>query len=226
MSLRRKDQLDKRKMWSSEQLRDLFASPVWTGCYSEARRSLRGTLIIKDEKYWLPLLGVYHGNRLEEFAQLLRSDVKKQDDTWFFDINDDDQKQVKNEQSKRRVPLHQDILRLGFIDYVEKVAPNPSDPVFPELRPGGPDHKLGFYFTKWWSRYRREIGIYEPKLDYHSFRGTVTTKLTEAGVFLEARNELLGHEGKSTDEKSYQKGFTLKFLAEAINKVSWPEIKL
>jgi hypothetical protein len=37
---------------------------------------------------------------------------------------------------------------------------------------------------------------------------------------------LLGHEGKSTDERNYQKGFSLKLLAEAIGKVSWPEIRL
>lgn len=216
----------KRSMWSGEDLSKLFASPVWTGCYSEARRSRPGTLIIKDEKYWLPLLAVYHGNRLEEFAQLHRSDVRQQDDIWFLDVNDEGHKQVKNEQSKRRVPLHPELLRLGFLDYVESAAPNGSDRVFPLLRPGGPDKKLGYYFTKWWTQYRKDIGLYEKGLDYHSLRASVATKLAEAGVGLEVRNELLGHEGKSIDEQNYQKGFSLKFLAEAIGKVSWPEVRL
>ena len=88
------------------------------------------------------------------------------------------------------------------------------------------DLKLGYYFTKWWSQYRRDIGVYEKGLDYHSFRASVATKLAEAGVSLEVRNELLGHEGKSTDERNDQKGFSLKFLAEAIGKVSWPEVRL
>lgn len=215
-----------RSMWSGEMLKKLFASPVWTGCLSEARRSLPGERIIKDEKYWLPLLGVYHGNRLEEFAQLRRSDVRQENDIWFLDINDEGNKQVKNEQSKRRVPLHPELKRLGFLEYVEGTAPNPTDPVFPELQPGGADNKLGFYFTKWFSRYRTQVGVYQQGLDYHSFRASVATKLAEAGVALEVRNELLGHEGKSIDEQNYQKGFSLKFLAEAISKVSWPEIDL
>jgi site-specific recombinase XerD len=216
----------KRSMWSAEMLAKLFKSPVWTGCSSEARRSWPGKLIIKDEKYWLPLLGVYHGNRLEEFSQLVRSDIRCEDGIWFFDINDEDGKQVKNEQSKRRVPLHPALRHLGFLEYVESTAPNPTDRVFQQLRPGGPDQKLGFYFSKWWAQYRKDVGVYEKGLDYHSFRATVATKLAEAEVSLEVRNELLGHEGKSIDEQNYQKGFSLKFLAEAISRVSWPDVKL
>src|SRR5207302_10262123 len=41
-------------------------------------------------------------------------------------------------------------------------------------------NKLGFYFTKWWSRYRRDVGVYEKGFDYHSFRHGVTTKLFAA----------------------------------------------
>jgi len=217
---------DRRSMWSAKALATLFASPVWTGCLSVARRSRPGTLIIKDEKYWLPLLGVYHGNRLEEFAQLVRSDVGQQEGIWFLDVNDDGDKQIKNEQSKRRVPLHPELLRLGFLQYVKATAPGSADRIFPLLRPGGPDHKLGYYFSKWWSQYRKDVGVYEKGLDYHSFRATVATKLAEADVSLEVRNELLGHEGKSIDEQNYQKGFSLKLLADAISRVEWSEIRL
>ena len=66
---------DRRKMWEGEPLRRLFASPVWTGCLSESRRSTPGSMIVEDEKYWLPIVGLNHGNRLEEFAQLRRGDA-------------------------------------------------------------------------------------------------------------------------------------------------------
>jgi hypothetical protein len=217
---------DKRKMWEGEKLRTLFSSPVWTGCKSERRRSEPGTLIIEDEKYWLPILGLFHGNRLEEFAQLLRSDVRCEDGIWFLDINDELTKQLKNEQSKRRVPIHPRVQELGFLQYVRKTAPNAQDRLFPNLRPGGADNKLGFSFTKWWSRYRKQIGVYEKGLDYHSFRGGVTTKLTAAQVPLEIRNELLGHEGTTVDEIHYQKGLPLKTLADAIARVEWTEFPL
>jgi len=51
---------------------------------------------------------------------------------------------------------------------------------------------------------QKDVGLYEKGLDYHSFRGGVTTKLTAANVSLDVRNELLGHEGASVDERVYR----------------------
>jgi integrase len=213
-----------RKMWPSDKLARLFSSPVFTGCLTEARRSRPGDQVIKDERYWLPILGVYHGNRLEEFAQLRREDVRCDGTIWYFDINDAGDRQLKNEQSRRRVPIHPAVIRLGFVEYVEQVATEPDALVFPLLRPGGPDNKLGFYFTKWFSRYRQEIDLYEKGLDYHSFRHGVTTKLYEAGVQEALIDELTGHEGQGTSRKVYKKQMPLHVLLEAISKVTWPEV--
>jgi len=214
----------KRQMWEGEKLRKLFASPIWTGCKTSSQRSKPGTLIIKDEKYWLPLLGLYHGNRLEEFAQLIGSDVRISDDIWYLDINDEESKQIKNQQSKRRVPIHPALLALGFLDYVQATAPAPDDQLFPKLTPGGADGKRGHAFSKWWTRYRREIGVYESGLDYHSFRHGVTTKLFAAEVSDVFVDELTGHEGKGTSRAVYTKEMPLPKLYEAICKVEWPEL--
>ena len=211
-------------MWEGERLTALFNTPIWTGCLSAERRTQPGTAIIKDQKYWLPILGLYSGNRLEEFAQQHRSDVRQTEGLWHFTLNDDGDKQLKNDQSARRVPIHPLLLLLGFLDYVEKAAPKANDRIFPLLRPGGPDRKVGYYFSKWWSRYGQGTGVYEKGYDYHSFRHSVTTKLAHQGVSLELRNELFGREGTSTDEKFYLKGMPLAQLAAAIAKVEWPEV--
>jgi len=214
----------KRRMWEGEKLQRLFASPVWTGSKSAWQRSKPGCEIVKDEKYWLPLLGLYHGNRLEEFAQLTRSDVRKEGDIWYFDINDDGDKQVKNAQSKRRVPIHPVLLVAGFLEYVDGIAPSGSDHLFPQLPPGGADKKRGHAFTKWWTRYRRDVGLYEAGLDYHSFRHGVTTKLYAADVSDAIVDELTGHEGKGTSRVVYKKEMPLQKLYEAICKVEWLEV--
>lgn len=213
-----------RQMWEGEKLSKLFSSPVWSGCSSESRRSKPGARVIRDDKYWLPLLGLYHGNRLEEFAQLRREDIKCSNGIWYFDIHDGGERQIKNEQSRRRVPVHPAVLAMGFMDYAEKTAPNASDMVFSELRPGGPDKKYGFYFTKWWTTYRRDIGLYEKRLDYHSFRHGVTTKLYAAGVSEAIVDELTGHEGQGTSRVVYKKEMPLRVLADAISKIEWPEV--
>jgi integrase len=215
-----------RQMWQGAKLAELFSSPAFAGCLTKARRSRPGDLLIKDEKYWLPILGLYHGNRLEEFAQLRREDVCIEGAIRYFNITDDGERQLKNAQSRRRVPIHPAVLKLGFVEYVDRTAPQPGDLVFPLLSPGGPDNKLGFYFTKWFSTYRKAIGIYEKGLDYHSFRHGVTTKLYAANVQEALVDELTGHEGKGTSRKVYKKDMPLPVLLEAISKVEWPEINL
>jgi integrase len=215
----------KRIMWDGPILEKLFASPVWTGCHPFYRYR-PGPEVIRDERYWLPILGLYHGNRLEEFAQLRREDIKQEDGIWHFVITDEGERQLKNEQSKRRVPIHPKVLVLDFLGYVEKTAPNDDARVFPELNPGGPDGKLGFYFTKWFTAYRRNIGVYKAGLDYHSFRHGVTTKLFAAGVSRVIVDELTGHEGQGTSQTEYYRGSPLSVLLEAISKVDWPEMRL
>jgi integrase len=115
---------------------------------------------------------------------------------------------------------------LGFVEYVKETASGPDALVFPLLRPGGPDRKLGYNFTKWFSKYRRDIGLYEKGVDYHSFRHGVTTKLYEAGVQEALIDELTGHEGQGTSRRVYKKQMPLRVLLEAISKVEWSEMAL
>lgn len=122
--------------------------------------------------------------------------------------------------------VHPVVLQLGFVEYVEQTARAPDAPVFPLLRSGGPDNKLGYYFTKWFSAYRREIGVYEKGMDYHSFRHGVTTKLYEAEVQEAFIDELTGHEGQGTSRKVYKKKMPLPVLLRAISAVQWPEVQV
>ena len=77
---------DQRQMWTSENLKALFSTPVWAGCQSENRRSKPGTVIIRDEKFWLPLIAVFSGMRQEEICQLRLDDVRQAEGIWVFDL--------------------------------------------------------------------------------------------------------------------------------------------
>jgi integrase len=214
-----------RDMWDGDELRRLFASPVWTGCHPFFR-SQPGAEIIRDTLFWLPLLGLFHGNRLEEFAQLRRSDVGQSDGVWFLNITDDDGRKLKNAQSRRRVPLHPELIRLGFLEYVAGMTKQPKDQIFPDLKPGGRDHKLGYGFSKKFSAYRKAIRLARRGLDYHSFRHGVTTKLYEVNVNEGWIDLLTGHEGGGESRRRYLKGVPLPQLRDAIARVTWPEIDL
>jgi len=216
----------KRDQWQGDELRKLFASPLFTGNQGPTARSVAGPNLIKDAKYWLPILGLYHGNRLEEFAQLVRGDVREAEGVMYFAINDEGTKQVKNEHSKRRVPVHSQVLRLGFMEYLKAIARKPSDPVFPELTPRGKDLKRGLSFSKWFGTYRERIGLGRRGLDYHSFRHTFTTKLAEVGVSLPVIDALTGHAGHGISASVYTKELSLATLRDAMGKVEYAEVRL
>lgn len=111
---------DERDQWSEDELKALFSSPIWSGCLSEGRRAQKGEHIIRDEKFWVPVIGLFSGMRLEEICQLRTDDIRSEVEINFFDINDRASRQVKNSNAVRRVPIHPELIRIGFLDHVGK----------------------------------------------------------------------------------------------------------
>jgi integrase len=227
---------DQRDAWTPEDLSTLFASPIWTGCHSKARRASRGDQIIRDARFWLPILALYHGARLEELADLYRRDVWCDDGVWAIRIVETDDnpssgdRRLKTENATRTIPLHPELVRLGFLAHVEQTAPHPDDPLFPDLAPQGPDRKRGPRVTRWFVHYRRQIGVYREGIGMHAFRHTAITRLTDAlTTFQQKRHRdfMMGHGGGGTEgDARYDKGADLKAVAETLALLRFPEIDL
>src|SRR5262245_18366573 len=99
---------------------------------------------------------------------------------------------------------------MGFLNNVAEVTTLSNDQVFPELHPGGPDRKLGFYFSKKFSAYRSAIGVRRRGLDYLSFRHGLTTKLYRAEVSEAWIDLLTGHDQEGGESRRrYLKGIPL-----------------
>ena len=109
---------EQRDAWTSEDLVGLFSSPLWTGCHPKFR-SKPGPTIIRDAKFWLPLLALFHGARLEEFADLRRRDLVDDGGVWAVrlveseDPEDGSRRRLKTAAAARVVPLHPEAVRLG-----------------------------------------------------------------------------------------------------------------
>ena len=102
-----------------EQMNKLFASPLFTGCQNDDDWHKAGNRLIRDHRYWLPLVMLYSGARPAEIAQLAVEDVRDDKGTWIILIteSDDDDKTVKTTGSMRVVPVHSELIKLGFVDY-------------------------------------------------------------------------------------------------------------
>jgi hypothetical protein len=236
-----------REMWEGESLSKLFAAPQWNGNRTEARPKDPGPHIFANERYWLPILALYQGARLEELCRLVRCEVVEGAVPHFL-ITDEEppmppgerlaRKQgVKTKAAIRRLPIHDEVLRLGFLDYVRYVAPKPTDFIFPRLKPNPKDdNKRSGKFTQWFTDYRRFAGITDDKHVFHSFRSGVVTKfLMIRGIELGNVVALIGHEDKlakavglETMFKNYLKGQQIPVaeLRETLNRVQFPEVSL
>jgi integrase len=217
-----------RDAWTSDELKALFASPVWTGC-DPVVRSRPGPAIIRDAKFWLPLLALFHGARLEEFADLRRRDIGRDGKIAFVRISPET-RSLKTKSAARTIPLHPEIIRLGFLGYVERVAPNPDDPLFPDIAPQGPDRKRGPRITRWFVNYRKQVGLYRRGVGMHAFRHTTNTRLRDAiRDFQQERHVryLLGHSlGAGEGGERYDKGPGLAAVAETLALLQYPELDL
>ena len=73
----------------------------------------------------------FFGARPAEIGQLAINDVREEHGHWIMHITDDgdDDKSVKNHNSKRILPVHDELVRFGLIKYRDKMV-NEARPEF------------------------------------------------------------------------------------------------
>jgi integrase len=113
----------------------------------------------KEHIRWGVLIGLYTGARLGEVAQIFLRDFEAIDDKLFVRItNDKDGQRVKTKNSKRLVPIHPDLVRLGLWDRVSRLRQSGEERLFPTMRI---DSKAGNgnAISKGFSYYIASLGI-------------------------------------------------------------------
>ncbi|WAE63602.1 site-specific integrase [Stutzerimonas sp. R40042] len=186
---------DEAKHYSRGELKTIFSSPLFTGGWRPQLSDFGEAL------YWLPLLMAYTGARREELAQLLVADVCKDDalDVWYLSICPGDDKSIKTASSRRKVPLHPDLIALGFITY--RTALPVEGRLFPKLEPH-PANGYGHAVGKAWTKYLREhVGLNSQASPSHGFRHTFKTLAREVGIPTDVSDWLTGHAAQSVGAK-------------------------
>jgi hypothetical protein len=133
-------------------------------------------------------------------------------------------KRVKNKSSRRKLPLHPELLRCGILAYVDERRREGDARLFPQLRPSVSGQVTGNW-SKWWGRYTDGLGITDPRKVFHSFRHTFKRACRAARIEEELHDALTGHTSASVG-RSYGSGVPLDVLAEAIAKVSYKGLDL
>ena len=145
------------------------------------------------EIFYIPLIALYSGMRVEEICKLKTSDIVEKDTVWCFDING----LVKSTNSKRIVPIHKDLIeKFNFLKYVtnrkDKELLFALNTIYK-----GKKLKYSHYFLRDFTRLRDDFvsleRIENDLISFHSFRHTFATNLDVNDVNYADIAELLGH---------------------------------
>lgn len=229
---------DERDPFSPEDLSLIF-SVEWFS-KGKGKKTAHGKFYsYRPHYYWLPLLGLVAGGRLNELSQLYLDDICCSDSGIFYldfnlngvdkvDADDHDEdvgaaprdgsdKSLKTVNAIRQVPLHPKLIELGFMEYVQGLRHAGYTRLFPELKHDktkGYGKSAGSWFNERFLGNRLKIERNGRKT-FHSFRHNFATALGDADLPSIVKSQLLGHSrGKGLADSRYDKGRRIDQLVE------------
>lgn len=201
-------------------------------------------------RYWIPIIMLYHGMRLEEAAQLLTKNIILSNGVWCFDIRDELDEQGRiltitkkrgKQTGERIVPIHRKVIGIGFLDYVQHQKKKGSVKLFPTLSncdSKGRYIQAGRTVSAWFNEddekhyknsYFTKVGINKKKrnLVLYSFKHSVETLLINHpdNIAHDKIDTMIGHLIKSTGRLHYGK-YNEKTILEVVEKIDYPKAEL
>jgi integrase len=212
------------RAYTVDELNKLFGSKLYKET-TAAERIRPNANTFKTAMLWVPLIGLYSGMRSNEICQLQVSDIVRKNGVWAFRVSAEGEGQsVKSEAAVRIVPVHSELVRCGFLDYLKTLSPEGR--LFPALKPGGADGKFNWYFSKRFTVYRRSCGVNAPRVSFHSFRKNAAQALKDGRSTQAEIAELIGHEQGFTNKFYTPLQLPMPALKELIERIGYDGLKL
>jgi integrase len=160
--------------------------------------------------FWAVVVPAFLGCRIQELAQAdLRGDFKTDKDTGrlYLEVNETvgpggHRKSVKKASSWRAVPVHHELVRLGFADYIEREKKAKARTLFERywapLKLDDGTHDFAHSITKRGSRVIARLKAsgelpHGKTTAFHSLRHTLVSHLAAKGVPSDMRSAIVGH---------------------------------
>lgn len=183
------------------------------------------------DAFWACMIALFTGARINAAITLQYKDILVKDGINCIQFRSDHKiKQLKNEASERLVPIHKQLLDLGFVDYVNKQKAKSkaedTDFIIKKCQTKSGEYNNKF-FTRELSPFFTDIKVKTGNhdgYDFHSFRKNISIALQDAGVGATYINDIIGWEGKTTMEQSYS-NHTLTQINNEMKKFSYDFLK-
>jgi len=230
------DELDLRAPWSETELRTLFSLPLYTGNggYLQRLQTCGEPQVWQDAAYWLPLLASYSGGCRDELAGLELNDVDVDCEVPYFYVRNNLTRSKdgvtpggqKAPNRRRHLPIHSELLRLGFADYVRAIRAEGHKVLFPELyqtkTSGG-----RFFYARAWSHLRDAVDSITPLqrnycdkiADFHSLRTYSGSVMADVDVKQAAIDKILGHKSTCMHAKHYNQAMRVRGIQYVLQQL-------
>ncbi len=175
------------------------------------------------DDFWVVLMGLFAGARTNAAATIQYKDIVNIDGCFCIHFNkgDDKNKHLKTEATIRLLPMPQQLLDLGFINWVQRkkqrLNADDNDPIFTNAV-----NSKGNYNNKYISGqilpFIRSLKLSKPykgRLDFHSFRNNASNQLQDILVPISYINNIMGWKGQTIMEQHYSKHTLSKIKVQA-----------
>jgi len=193
-----------RKRWEAKDLPRFMQSPM----YRE-----------QGEQFdWITKISLYHGTRPSEACQLYTLNIKLDELPCIHFSDVDKDQHLKNSSSNRMIPIHKELIELGFLEYVAKRKQQRKKTLF-DLTPRGDD-------LDWSKDYRDVFGDILDMCGFkagdrataYSLRHTFIDELKKKGIEEHVVAQIVGQKHQNLTYGHYGKLLAPEELLNAINR--------
>ena len=170
--------------------------------------------------YWVPLIALMTGARLNEIAGLETDDLLVEGDHWGIRVVRNATRRIKNSNSKHFIPLPDRILDLGIVEYAKRIRAMGHKELFPggsEKSKNGRGDQLSKHFGR---TYLKACSVLDPDVCFHSFRHTFISRCDSIGITEAQMGKVTGHAPRSVISKYYIDPRTIPERKATVDKVS------
>lgn len=204
-----------------EEIQPMFSSPIYTGSLNDRRgRGKPGPHVFHDAAYFLPIMFSYLGARRSEFAGLGLDDITEDDDGLVLILRTNKFRRLKTEQSERLLPVPNELIRLGFMDYCIALKELGYEAVFPDLFSHKTMNDPGDrFYDVFLPIMKQSLGENMWSRAFHALRHGMADTLLQAGVPPLVIDDISGRlsEGSETSLR-YTNPAGLPLMRDALSK--------
>lgn len=223
---------DKRRAFTLDQLSQFFRSRLYRAA-AECRPPAFDHPKHGGWRFWLAPLMLFAGLRPNEACQALASDVRRTErGTWYIEVTDEaggeeaPKRTLKTQSSRRRVPIHPQLIKMGFLEFVEaRRSLGPQARLFDT--PADKYGNAASYALRWFrEHYLPKALAIEERQAFYSFRHSFRDALRRATANADVLEALGWSQGARVVSDHYGTRLDPDQLLGPISEVTYPGLDL